>query len=428
MPPMDDRSRRAMPWRAPAGMLLTALVLLRPAVAASVDPVAPAAASVSAAPTTVTPVHVVDLELALRAQLERERARLEFPGATAAYVLPDGRSGSVAVGFGDAELRLPMRPDSRMPAGSIGKTFVAALALSLVADGKLSLDDHLSKWLGNEDWFDRLPNGADILIRHLLNHSAGIGNHVETRGFGELVRDRILVDPGEAVPPRVLVGFILDEPPLFPAGKGYAYTDTGYILLQLAIEKAGGISLGEEVVHRFLYPLQLNSTSPAAGQLHPGVVQGYVDTQSLPGLPPTALDRGVFRWNPLSEWAGGGFISNSLDLARWARALYDGPALPSGIRAQMVSAPNVNTSPQGYTYGLGVVIRQTDSGPVWGHSGEYPGYRSNVSWFPDSRVAVAVQVNSDRIEAAEIGAMGRALGDVVLKACSCSGSRAVVAK
>jgi D-alanyl-D-alanine carboxypeptidase len=391
---MQRQSQSTIVGRTLVGLALGALFLASSANATSVDPAA--------------------IEGALKAQLEKERLQRQFPGATAAFVLPDGRSGNIAVGLGDAERGLAMLPGSRMPAGSIGKTFVAALALSLVAEGKLGLDDRLSKWLGDEEWFDRLPNGADIRIRNLLNHSAGLKEHVESPAFGELVRDRIAVDPRHAAEPRVLVNFILDQPPLFPVGKGYKYTDTGYIVLQLALEKAGGFRLGEEVVRRFLYPLQLNSTGPAVGQLHAGVVQGYISTELMKGLPQTALEDGIFRWNPLSEWAGGGFISNSLDLARWARALYDGPALPAQVAGLMVDASSLNTAAEGYAYGFAVAVRKGEHGREWGHNGVYPGYRSYMRYFPDCRIAVAFQINTDRIGGEELRAMGAALTGVVL--------------
>ncbi len=359
------------------------------------------------------------LEGALHAELERARAQLNFPGATAAFVMPDGRTGSAAAGLADLELRLPMRPGSRMPAGSIGKTFVAALALSLVEQDRLSLDDKLSAWLGSEAWYGRLANGADIRIRDLLNHGAGIGEHVESRGFAAQVLERIAKNPDEPIEPRALAAFILDQPPLFAPGHGYKYTDTGYILLQLAIEKAGGLQMWDEAVRRFIYPLQLNSTSPAVGRLHAGLAQGYVSGKLLHGLPPTTLEMGVFRWNPVSEWAGGGFISNSMDLARWAGALYEGRTSPAGIGAAMVAPQNLNVAPDGYAYGLGVVIRETPRGPVWGHAGVYPGYRSNMAYFVKSRIAIAVQVNTDGVDGESMGEMSNALAAVVLDHSLC---------
>jgi len=393
-------------WRVIAGVGLSVLALAPAIGAAAVDPIA--------------------IERALRGQLESERVRRQLPGATAAFVLPDGRSGSVAVGTADAQLGLPMLPDSRMPAGSIGKTFVAALALALVADGRITLEDKLSKWLGDESWYSRLPNGSDITLRHLLTHTSGVSEHVVAAGFAALVRERLATDPGVVIDPRELVGFILDVPPRFPVGKDYFYTDTGYILLQLALEKAGGFGLMEEVTRRFLYPLQLGHTAPASGRLHAGVVQGYLyqpenwSTKSAtPGasvlqLPSTALEQGVFRWNPLSEWAGGGFISNSSDLARWAWTLYQGRALPAAVAGLMVRDAELNMGPEGSAYGLGVAIRHSARGREWSHNGVYPGYRSAMLYLPDCHIAVAFQMNNDRLTSDELRAMGIALTDVVL--------------
>lgn len=365
-------------------------------------------------PPSVAKTSAVTVENALRVQLERERNKLHFPGGTAAFTLPDGSSGSVAVGLRDQERGFPMESVSRMPAGSIGKTFVAALTLALVGEGKVSLDDHLSKWLGDEVWFSRLPNAADIRIRDLLNHGAGISDHVESQGFAELAMDQVQTHPRVAIEPVALINLVLDQPPLFPAGKGYAYTDTGYILLQLVIEKAGGFQLGEEVMRRFVYPLQLNSTAPADGVLHAGLAQGYVNQEFLPGLPSTTLDNGVLRWNPMSEWAGGGFISTSLDLAHWLTGLFQGSADLSEVAAMMISPANVNTYPEGFAYGLGISITKSQWGRVWYHQGVYPGYRSYAAWFPDCKIGFALQVNTDRIGSEESGELGRALAGVVL--------------
>jgi len=350
----------------------------------------------------------------MQVQLESERALYHFPGATAAFVLADGSEGSIAIGLGDEERGLPMQTSSRMPAGSIGKTFVAALTLALVAEGKIALDDKLSRWLGNEAWFGDLPNGPGIRISNLLNHSAGIMDHVNTPAFGKLVENQLRVDPGTAIEPIVLVGLILDQPPLFPVGEGYAYTDTGYILLQLALEKAGGFRFGEEVMRRFIYPLQLTSTSPADGLLHAGLAQGYVNKQSFPGLPETTLDSGILRWNPMTEWAGGGFISTSLDLAEWLTALFGGRAIPTEMVALMVSPANSSVAPEGYSYGLGIAIAKSAWGPVWRHRGVYPGYRSSVAYFPGCSVSVAVQINTDRITGEELSAIDLSLNQVVL--------------
>ena len=97
-----------------------------------------------------------------------------FPGATAAFILPDGRVFGFATGHSDVDDDIPMTPDLRMGSGSIGKTYVAAVALQLAMNGELDLDAPVSTWLGGEEWFSRVPNHTDLTVRNLLNHTAGM--------------------------------------------------------------------------------------------------------------------------------------------------------------------------------------------------------------------------------------------------------------
>ena len=101
---------------------------------------------------------VTEIEQLFQERLDELREELGFIGATAAFVLPDGSEGSAATGYADPERGVLMTPEHRMPAGSIGKTFAAATALSMANEGLLGLDDLASRWLGNEPWWTRLPN------------------------------------------------------------------------------------------------------------------------------------------------------------------------------------------------------------------------------------------------------------------------------
>src|SRR5262245_57670485 len=95
------------------------------------------------------------------------------PGASAGIILPDGQVIGVAAGLADRRARTPMTSDSVLLQGSVGKTYVAAVALQLVHEKKLSLDDLVQKHLGKEPWFNRLPNARDITVRMLMNHTSG---------------------------------------------------------------------------------------------------------------------------------------------------------------------------------------------------------------------------------------------------------------
>ena len=123
---------------------------------------------------TATVLKTTPLKSALQQKLDEWHKAGNFPGATLGVVLQNGESFGLSVGFSDREARTPMKPDSRMLAGSVGKTFAAATALQLIKEGKIGLDDKIEKYLGRELWFSRLPNGKDITVRQLMNHTSGL--------------------------------------------------------------------------------------------------------------------------------------------------------------------------------------------------------------------------------------------------------------
>lgn len=327
-----------------------------------------------------------------------------FPGATVAFVLRDGRVAAFATGFSDIEEKIAMSTESRMPVGSIGKTYTAAVALGMVSDGTLDLDDKIAKWLGDEPWFNRLPNHDMITLRHLLNHSSGLIDHVfdTGSGFQDYFKEQLSHDNAEhTINPRELVQFALDREPLFSAGEGFHYSDTGYILVGLIIEKASGSTYYEELFHRFLKPLNLTLTSPLNQRKIVGLVQGYAPrSQQLFGLPYKVLDAGAFVFDPSLEWTGGGVVSNPQDLVRWAKALCEGRAIAHPYLDEMLnSVVNPEKGPEDsgriYGYGLGVSIAKTKYGTTYRHGGFFPGYNSILAYFPDREIAIAMQINSD---------------------------------
>jgi D-alanyl-D-alanine carboxypeptidase len=331
------------------------------------------------------------VELTARFQAELDRIHDEaqstdarFPGATAAFILPGGRVFGCATGYSDAELGIPMTADMRMPSGSIGKTYVAAVALSLAHDGMLSLDDKISKWLGGEDWFGRLPNSDDITLRMLLNHSGGLVDHVfDVPAFHEAARTLFSGgDPDRYFTPRELVEFALDREPLFSAGRGFHYTDTGYLLAGMVMERASGTPYYEELTTRFLEPLRLDDTLPQDRRRVPDLAHGFaVRSAELLGVPPKVVNDGELVFNPLTEWTGGGLFNNPQDLVRWAKALYEGDAMVGEYLEDL----------------LGSVAETGPDRSEWayGHSGFFPGYLSTLRYFPDNEIAVAMQINTD---------------------------------
>src|SRR5579862_1662415 len=138
------------------------------------------------APAAAVPASV--LQQRLQHKLDELHTKNGFPGATAAVVLPDGKIISISTGLSNIEAGTPMKPNDRILAGSIGKTYFAAVIMRLVFEKKLDLDAKVSRWIGDEPWFHRIPNADTIVFRQLLNHTSGIPEHAESPEFTAALR------------------------------------------------------------------------------------------------------------------------------------------------------------------------------------------------------------------------------------------------
>lgn len=333
---------------------------------------------------------------ALESLLSDFQAQYGFPGATAAIALPGGEIVTAATGFADVEAQRPMDTDTRMLAASIGKTFVAATALSLEADGLLSSTDPVSDYIGGIAWFTRLPNHATITVGDLLRHTAGLPDHVHLESFQAEMAERMAAG-SPSLSPADSIAFVLDADPLFPTDSGWAYTDTGYLLLGLVIEETVGRSYYDLVTERFLDPLGLADTAPSDKPTLSGLAVGYVEDGNPFGLPPRTMDAGGrLLWDPGMEWTGGGLVSSSRDLAAWGQALFTGAAMATPYLDRLLDAVPVSPDAPDILYGAGVAIyAETPHGPVYGHGGWIPGYVSSLRHYAEHGVTVAFQINTD---------------------------------
>lgn len=325
----------------------------------------------------------------LQEQLNAWHASAKFPGATIGVALPDGSSFGLAVGYSDLTKKRMMTPDDLLLQGSVGKTYVAAIALQLIAEGKIGLDDKIEKWLGRESWFARLPNARDITVRMLMNHTSGLVRYE----FKEQFTADLTRQPDKVWRPEELVAYILDTRAPFNAGKGWDYSDTNYIVLGMIIERATRSTYYRELSRRILGPLNLRQTIKADSRKIPRLSQGYAGPDNPFGKSDAMIVDGRMVVNPQFEWTGGGIASTASDLARWAKLLYEGRAFDSALLKEMLDGVPAKLGPEA-KYGLGVIIRPTPLGISYGHSGFFPGYLTEVMYFPQSRIAIAVQVNT----------------------------------
>jgi D-alanyl-D-alanine carboxypeptidase len=316
-------------------------------------------------------------------ELRRLLDQIVAAGAPGAAALVREEHGVTQAASGVADLRSGrrMRPGLHYRVGSVTKPFVATVVLQLVAEGRLSLSDTVERWLPGI-----LPYGDQVTIRQLLNHTSGVPDN----SLEPLVRLYTFPDGrSRAWTPRELVALIADQPPDFPPGTAWSYSNTGYVLAGMIVEAATGRTLGQELTRRIIRPLRLRDTFfPVNRPTIPGPnPRGY----SLPlvdGSGPL-LDFTVY--NPSLAWGAGNLISDLGDLERFFRALLGGRLLPPRLLAQMTTP--VDTGVPGYGYGLGLEMIQTPSGRLVGHGGAIPGFDNIVLSTEDGRRQLGIMIN-----------------------------------
>ncbi|TDC55045.1 class A beta-lactamase-related serine hydrolase [Actinomadura sp. KC345] len=281
--------------------------------------------------------------------------------------------------------------------GSTTKTFTATVVMQLVAERKVGLDDPVERYLPG-----LVPNGENITVRQLLNHTSGLREYLEdTQKFplkGQDFLDRMrFVDHA----PRDLVRAGVRLPPPFPPGTGWRYSNTNYVLAGLIIEKVTGRSYAEEVRRRIIRPLGLGDTSlPGKRTSIPGPhAHGYI--QVTKDGTPRPVD--ITRLNPSWSWAAGEMISTTADVNRFFAALLDGRLLPPAqLKAMKTTVPF--PLPNGSTDGLGMVKMPLPCGiSVWGKDGGLHGYMTQSVHSEDGRRHLTISANLREFAFAEVG-------------------------
>jgi D-alanyl-D-alanine carboxypeptidase len=267
--------------------------------------------------------------------------------------------------------------NGRFRAGSITKTFVATVALQLVDEGRLGLDDTVEAWLPGV-----VPHGDGITVRQLLNHTSGLYNYVRTLPMPpgpEFLDNRWRTWTADELIARAVA-----NPPTFEPGSNYAYSNTGYLLIGQIIEKVTGRSYGEEIDRRIIQPLGLDGTavpgtSTQIAGPHP---HGYVPT--LQDGEMSLVD--FTEMNPSLLGAGGEMISTTGDLNRFFAALLGGRLLPGHLLDEMKTPGDPDE-----TYGLGLRWRDTSCGVrLYGNDGDAVAYQAWSFSTEDQRRQVTV--------------------------------------
>lgn len=312
------------------------------------------------------------------------------PGATVALSI-DGDAWTAGVGFVDAERTRPMPADARFGVYSITKTVIATIVLGLAEDRALALDDPIEAFL--PEW----PFDIPVSVRSLLNHTGGIPDYGGDSAYHAALRDR----PDAPWTTSEFLQRTLGPTLLFMPGHGWRYSNIGYLLLRLLLERETALGFPQVVRHYLALPAGLDGI--AAGSL--------ADMAALtPGFG-TDSDGGPLRnviegYHP--GWVSHGLITaTAVDLARFLDRLFGGGLLGAASLAEMTTpVPVTATHPwmSAPSYGLGLMMDPANRfGAVAGHTGGGPGYSTAAYRFPDvhgRRVTSVALVNRDGADTA----------------------------
>jgi CubicO group peptidase (beta-lactamase class C family) len=316
--------------------------------------------------------------------IQGEMLKQHIPSLSLAVV----QNGSVvktrAYGLADMELNVPATTKTVYQLQSITKSFIACGIMLLVEDGKLALDDKITKYLSG------LPQAwSEVTVRQMLTHTSGIPSFVQDQGGGAaIVAFAQKTDSSEQI-----IGWAAARPLKFAPGEGRKYSSTGYHLLGMIIEKVSGKPWGQFLHDRIFAPLGMTSTRVYShDDIIPNRASGYNHFGDVPV-------NGLVFTPAIMESAAGGLVSTVEDMARWEIALEKGTILkPSTLALMAVPIKLKNDSivqaNDGTRYGLGWDLPTFNGHRAMAHGGDHvTGFTANFARFTDDKLAVIVLTN-----------------------------------
>jgi len=296
------------------------------------------------------------------------------PGITALV----SKNGKViyrkAFGMANLELQVPMKPENIIEIGSITKQFTAVAVLMLAEQGKLSINDEITKFIAEYP-----TNGKTITIHHLLNHTSGIKSYTGMPGFIDFAR--------QDHSPEDIVNFFKNEPMDFDPGEKYLYNNSGYILLGHIIEKASGQSYADFITEHIFKPLQMNNSYYGSKtKLISNRAEGYSPAED--------------NWQkalPLSmtwPYAAGALMSNVDDMLLWHKSVHNNTLISADSRAKAFTNTTLNNGDL-TNYGYGWAVNEIKGSPTIEHGGGIFGYTTSGIYIPKENIYVIVLTNRD---------------------------------
>jgi CubicO group peptidase (beta-lactamase class C family) len=280
----------------------------------------------------------------------------------------------------DRQANIPNHTETRFNLGSMNKMFTAVAILQLVEDGRLRLESTFGKILPD------YPNAAvakQVTIHHLLTH---------TSGLGDVFTDQFAANPNQYRSNQDFLPLFVDEPLLFPPGERFLYSNAGYVVLGLIIEKVSGMSYDAYVRQNIFEPSGMSDTAAfSVDDKVPNRAIGYT-TQDFYGNE-TGLLTDNTALMPGKGFAAGGGYSTAPDLLKFGNALFGNRLLsPAAIDLLTTGKVEIGENSQ---YAYGFLNRAEGEQRMVGHSGGAPGVCSSFNYYPGTGYTVIVLSNSD---------------------------------
>ena len=299
-----------------------------------------------------------------------EMARQRIPGLSMAVLRGDSIVLARGWGEADVEHHVPAADSTIYQSGSVGKQFTSALVLRLAADGRLRLDDPISRWLPEGP-----PSWRGITVRHLLTHTSGIPDYADST-----------LDYRRDYTENDLVRLAAGLPPLFEPGARWSYSNTGYVLLGVIIHRITATFYGDLLRAQVFEPLGMRTARIISeSDIVPNRADGY-------RLVDGKLQHQEWVAPKLNTTADGSLYLTVLDLARWAVGLnhlrYPGA---DGLR-QSWTPVRLNAGGT-YPYGFGWSLDQQRGVPRIGHTGSWQGFKTSIQRYPEQQLTVIAMAN-----------------------------------
>lgn len=324
------------------------------------------------------PAYAVEPDFAAKAEAIVDAAYPAAGPGAAAIVTEGGKVVYVGgAGMADIAAGTPITPDTVFRLGSITKQFAAAVVLQLVAEGKLSLDDPLTKFVPGYP-----EPGGRATVRQLLNHTSGIQSYTGIPGW--MGSDKV----ARPYTTAEMIAEFRDLPAEFQPGEKWNYNNSGYVLVGAVIEAVTGQPWHEAVAERITRPLGLTTIRYGGEEASvPAFARGYTMGADGAFTASRPLDMSV-------PHAAGALIGTVGDLAKWSHALHHGKVVPAPLYAEMI-APSRLADGTSAPYGYGLGQSTVQGLPTITHSGGIFGFGTNALYIPERDLFVAVFTNAD---------------------------------